>query len=105
MNTRKTVIFIVDNGNQIYAEFKENATMGIIRTFVRDTTRLERFEILYNGVTIKNDNLKLKRLFVENQSTTTILFHVKTKDDILENCEKCKEKEIIIEELIKEKNQ
>ena len=63
MNTRKTVIFIVDNGNQIYAEFKENATMGIIRTFVRDTTRLERFEILYNGVTIKNDNLKLKRLF------------------------------------------
>ena len=105
MNTRKTVIFIVDNGNQIYAEFKENATMGIIRTFVRDTTRLERFEILYNGVTIKNDNLKLKRLFVENQSTTTILFHVKTKDDIFESCEKCKEKEIIIEELIKEKNQ
>lgn len=104
MNTRKTVIFIVDNGKQIYAEFKENATVGILRTFIRDTIRLERFAILYNGVVIKNDNIKLKRLFVENQSTT-ILFHVKTGDDVKEECHKCKEKDIIIEEMIKEKNQ
>ena len=78
MNTRKTVIFIIDNKAQVYTEFNENANIGILRTYVRDTTRFETFEIIYNGIPIKNDNVKLKRIFAENGSNTSIVFHIKS---------------------------
>ena len=79
MNTRKTVIFIIDNKAQVYTEFNENANIGILRTYVRDTTRFETFEIIYNGIPIKNDNVKLKRIFAENGSNTSIVFHIKSE--------------------------
>lgn len=108
MNTRKTVIFIIDNKAQVYTEFNENANIGILRTYVRDTTRFETFDIIYNGISIKNDNVKLKRIFAENGSNTSIVFHIKSEactegnrvDLPCPNCKKLKEE---LDKLKKEK--
>lgn len=83
MNSRKTIVFIIDNDKQLYSQFNENSPIRFLRTFVRDAMRLDSFQLVYNGITIKNDTLKLRQVIAnnDNSSQSKILFHVITKPE------------------------
>ena len=86
MNSRKTIVFIINNKKQVFTEFNENTQVGFLKTYVRDITKFDKFNLLYGGNVLKNDLLKIKKLCADARSSKMI-FHVHDLRTFVDNTE------------------
>ena len=69
MPQRKKIVFIFNNNKEpIYSEFYDNIEIKFIKTYVRDITGLENFNMFLGGTKLNNENVKLKQLFNLNNN-------------------------------------
>lgn len=79
MNSRITIVFVVDNNSkQLYSQFNEDTPLCFVRTYVRDVLRIETFQLIHNGRVINNDMLTLKQVINvdDTSSYVNVVFHV-----------------------------
>ena len=80
MNSRITIVFIVDNNSkQLYSQFNEDTPICFMRTYVRDVLRVDTFQLIYNGRVITNDMLTLNQIINVDDNSTNVVFHVNSK--------------------------
>lgn len=80
MNSRITIVFIVDNNSkQLYSQFNEDTPICFMRTYVRDVLRVDTFQLIYKGSVITNDMLTLKQIINIDDNSTNVVFHVNSK--------------------------
>ena len=72
-------------------EFSVGTKISILKIFLRDSTHFDTFDLIYNGIQITNDELKLGALDPKNK-VSKFIFHVidqtkqeeaKTRDNLL----------------------
>lgn len=80
MNSRITIVFIVDNNSkQLYSQFNEDTPICFMRTYVRDVLRVDTFQLIYKGRVITNDMLTLKQIINVDDNNTNVVFHINSK--------------------------
>ena len=74
MPQRKKIVFIFNNNKEpIYSEFYDNIEIKFIKTYVRDMTGLENFNMFLGGTKLNNENVKLKQLFNNNLNNSKFI--------------------------------
>lgn len=76
MNAKKTIIFSVNESNQIYSEFTCNTTITFLKSYFRDVTGISEFSFVFNGKNINNDTLQIRNLLNKNSTSKTLIIQV-----------------------------
>jgi hypothetical protein len=87
MNKKKTVIFHLNNKNQYFGEFNENAKLWMIKSFFKDVSHVNKFKFLYNGEWCQHDDLTLRELTRGKQSYEILIIVYPYDEDELDNAE------------------
>jgi len=87
MNKKKTVIFHLNNKNQYFGEFNENAKLWMIKSFFKDVSHVNKFKFLYNGEWCQHDDITLRELTRGKQSYEILIIVYPYDEDESQNAE------------------
>jgi hypothetical protein len=62
MNKKKSVIFYISNNKQFYSEFHENTKVRMLKSYVKDISHIEDFQLMLNGEVLQDDEISLREI-------------------------------------------
>ena len=87
---KKKVVFIIESGKQIFAEFSDTTNIISLKKYIEKFVKKKKVDLVYNGCILK-DNLYLGDLCYNNPNIKRLFFRViknNTKKKIIEEYKK-----------------
>jgi hypothetical protein len=78
MNRKKEITFHINNHKQVYGEFHENTKLKMVRSYFKDLSHFNNFELSFNGRILYNDESILRDIC---NKSTKMLFIIIIKEE------------------------